>query len=63
MGRVKSSFHVQIIIHNIFFEIIGNGVFIYFDDIFVYALNFNAFILLLRGVLERFWLHELRSKR
>lgn len=51
MGHTRSFFHVQRITHTIFFGLIGNGVFIYLDDIFIYTLTIDEFYHLLREVL------------
>ena len=50
MGHVDSSFHVQREMDRAFAEHIGKGVFIYLDDIIIYACDFDQFSLLLNSV-------------
>ena len=52
MGHVESSFHVQRIMHKLFAEYIGRGVFIYLDDILLNFTNFNDFVNVLTSVLS-----------
>ena len=44
MGHVDSSFHVHREMDNAFSEHIGKGVFIYLDDIIIYASDFDQFL-------------------
>ena len=62
MGHVQSSYHVQRVMHNIFFHVIGKGVFIYLDDIVIHAKTFTEFVYLLREVLSLLRKHQLRCK-
>ena len=62
MGNKVSTFHMQKVKHTIFARVIGRGVFIYLDDIFIYACTFAEFIRLLREVFTVIREHRLRLK-
>ena len=62
MGHKKSSFHVQRQMNTIFSKVIGKGVYIYLDDIFMHAITFDAFLDILRVVLSLLHEHSLRCK-
>ena len=50
MDPVQPSFHVQKVIQTIFFNVIGKGVYVYLDDVFVHAISFTDFLYILRTV-------------
>lgn len=62
MGHVQSSFHVQKQMILLFRKLVGSGVYVYLDDIAVYAKTFEEFLLLLRQVLTIMKEHRLRCK-
>jgi putative transposase len=62
MGFVDSSFHVQRVMNDLFSRHIGLGVFVYLDDIFVYAVTFDEFYLLVEETLATLDTHNLRCK-
>jgi hypothetical protein len=51
MGHVDSAFHVQRVMDEKFGPLIGKGLFVYLDDLFLYAQTLSAFVTLLREVL------------
>lgn len=52
MGFVQSSFHVQRVMYTLFAKYFGNGVFVYLDDIIIYAVNWDEFLKLCNAVLS-----------
>jgi len=62
MGHKPSTFHMQKVKHTIFARVIGRGVFIYLDDIFIYSATFAEFMRLLREVFAVLSRHRLRLK-
>ena len=52
MGFVQSSFHVQRAMYSLFAEYFGRGIFVYLDDIIVYAPTWSEYIFLCRAVFE-----------
>ena len=62
MGHVQSSFHVQKVMHNIFSTLIGKGVYVYLDDVFMHAVYFTDFINIVQQVLNILQEHDIRCK-
>ena len=62
MGLSKSAFHVQRQMHKLFYQLIGRGVWIYIDDIVIYADTEVDFLRLLREVLSTLSRSRLRCK-
>jgi hypothetical protein len=52
MGFIQSSFHVQRAMYTVFSEHFGRGIFVYLDDIIIYAATWNEFMRLCRAALE-----------
>lgn len=52
MGHVESSFYVQRTMDREFGPLIGRGLFVYLDDLFIYAPNMSIFLELLEKVLS-----------
>jgi hypothetical protein len=51
MGFVQSSFHVQRAMYSLFSEYFARGIFVYLDDIIIYAASWEEFIHLCRAAL------------
>ena len=62
MGHVDSAFHVQRVMNTLFEHLMGRGLFVYLDDLFLYAPTVPEFITLLREVLSILQRHGLRCK-
>lgn len=52
MGHVESSFYVQRTMDREFRHLIGKGLFVYLDDLFIYASDMKTFLVLLEEVLS-----------
>jgi len=63
MGFVQSSFHVQRCMYTLFAEHFGRGVFVYLDDIIIYANTWAEYIFLLQSVLSILRKAKLYCKR
>ena len=62
MGFVDASFYVQSTVEHGMGSLIGNGVSVYLDDIFIYAVTFPGFFKLLKEVFVRLRVMRLRLK-
>ena len=61
-GHVQSSFHLQKVLHTIFSTVIGKGVYVYYEDVFMHAIIFTDFVCIVRQVSKRVLDHDLRCK-
>ena len=63
MGYKNSGYHVQAEMSKGFYHLIGDGVFIYLDDLILYADTFEKFLEVLRAVLTTFRRLKLSCKK